>query len=173
MSIKVIGFDLFGTLVDLLGYSDKAERRAYGDCISNPVWHPFRWEPYWERMPEFPDSGEGIAKLQMEGFRVVCLSNAPFPLAMAIASHNGLCWDGIIPLETIRTYKPNPVTYQYAADLCQVNPSEFLMVSANKDFGDIENSRKVGCKSQLIRHPECPATVIELAEWLHAGKIGT
>ncbi len=171
MSIEVIGFDLFGTLVDLVGFSDRAERVHYGETIQAKPWRPFRWEPYWERMPEFPDSGEGIAKLQMAGYRVVCLSNAPFPLAMAIASANQFCWDGIVPLETIKLYKPHTETYAFACKLCQVFPEDFLMVSANKDFGDIENSRVVGCKSQLIRHPGCPATVIELAEWLKDGRI--
>jgi hypothetical protein len=31
------------------------------------------------------------------------------------------------------------------------------MVSANKDFGDIEAARKVGMQSALIRHKEFPS----------------
>jgi hypothetical protein len=40
------------------------------------------------------------------------------------------------------------------------------MVTANKDFGDIEASLALGMQAQLIRHPGTPATIIELAESL-------
>ena len=173
MSIKVIGFDLFGTVLDMRAYATDAERRGYGRVISANPWEPFRWPPRWEYMPAFEDSREGLLHLQHDGYFVVAMSNAPLGLAMRMSCHADLHWDAIIPLETIRTYKPNPATYKFAADLCEVAPSEFLMVSANKDFGDIEQARVAGCRSQLIRNPGYPDTIVDLAKWLQDGKVGT
>jgi len=164
--IKVIAFDLFGTVFDMAGVP-KDELRHYGETIRDPVWRPFEWPESWETLPEFDDSREGMLWLMEFGYRVVALSNAPLALTVRMSRNEPIVWDAIIPLETIKTYKPNVATYKFACDLLQCDPQDLLMVSANKDFGDIENAVAAGCKSQLVRHDGCPKDFIALANKLN------
>lgn len=170
MSVKVIGFDLFGTVFNMRGVP-REEILRYGQVIRSPEWFPFLWEKTWEFIPAFDDAQMGLAQLQADGYYVVAMSNAPLGLAMRMAAMSKLDFNAIIPLETIQRYKPDPATYDFAASLCTVENSEFLMVSANKDFGDIEAARSIGCKSQLIRHEGCPRDIIQLADMLKDGSI--
>lgn len=50
-----------------------------------------------------------------------------------------------------RVYKPSPKAYMTVCDVLDVDPVDVLMVTANKAFGDIEASTKLGMKAQLIR----------------------
>ena len=72
----------------------------------------------------------------------------------------------IIPLETIKTYKPNPACYTFAQQLCGVERHEFAMISANKSFGDIEAALALGMGAQLIRNPDTPETILDLVRLL-------
>lgn len=169
--IKVIGFDLFGTVFDLINHAASDDIDHYIKTIRSDTWTPFVWKPYWENMSAFSDSASGLHNLRESNYYVVALSNAPLALSMRMSANAGINWDAIIPLETIRTYKPNPVTYEFACELTGVKPEEFLMVSGNAGFGDIENAVKVGCKSQLIRNPGCPCDILDLARFLGKGLI--
>lgn len=162
--ITTIGFDLFGTVFDMAAVP-RDELKHYGDTIRAEHWKPFNWPPSWESLPPFPDSRSGLQLLRSKGYMVVAMSNAPMALAMRLSRNAGINWDGIIALEAHKVYKPNLGAYSVAMAMTRCRVGEFLMVSANKDFGDIEKSVEVGCQSRLIRHPE---TLFEFAESLPA-----
>jgi FMN phosphatase YigB (HAD superfamily) len=61
-----------------------------------------------------------------------------------------------------KIYKPNPLAYLTACAELDCRPSECIMISANKTFGDIEHSREVGMQSILIRDDKV-ADIIALA----------
>lgn len=171
-TIEVIAFDLFGTIHDAASYADRRDLERYWETISDKSgWRPFRWEPYWEKMPAFDDCVEGLGRLQVAGYKVVTLSNAPLALTVRMARSSQLSWDAIIPLEAYRIYKPDLRCYQLVPHLLQVPAEKCLMVSGNKKFGDIEGAKQCGLKSQLIRNPGCPKDLHELCEWLADGKI--
>jgi 2-haloalkanoic acid dehalogenase type II len=162
--LKVIAFDVFGTVFDLSAVN-RSEVRDYVRHIKQDEWQPLQLPSHWERLPAHPDSHLGIERLRQR-YLVVTLSNGPLPVQMALSRHNGICWDAIIPLEAVDVYKPNPRAYMYAIDLLQVKPSEVLMVTANEKFGDLEASRALGMEAILIRGSQGPKTIIELAERL-------
>jgi HAD superfamily hydrolase (TIGR01493 family) len=164
-AVKVLAFDLFGTVFDVADVP-REELRAYGDTIRAPEWQPFIWPKSWETMPAFPDSKFGLRALQAYGYYTVALSNAPLALAMRMIAHADLAFNAIIPLELIETYKPNPACYTYAQNLCGVERHEFVMISANKSFGDIEAALGLGMGAQLIRNPGMPATILDLVRLL-------
>ena len=163
--IKVLAFDLFGTVFDVFTVP-RGELSDYGDTIRAPEWKPFVWPKTWEKMPAFPDSKFGLRALQSYGYYTVALSNAPLALAMRMIANADLAFNAIIPLETIKTYKPNPACYTFAQQLCGVERHEFAMISANKSFGDIEVALALGMGAQLIRNPDTPETILDLVRLL-------
>ena len=97
------------TVLDGLSFTvPRGELSDYGDTIRAPEWKPFVWPKTWEKMPAFPDSKFGLRALQSYGYYTVALSNAPLALAMRMIANADLAFNAIIPLETIKTYKPNP-----------------------------------------------------------------
>lgn len=151
---RVVAFDLFGTVFDL-STAPREEVRHYIETIQAQPWRPFVWPPAWERLHPFADAA-WVQEISDLGFITAALSNAPLRLVTRISKNAHVRWDAIVPLELIQTYKPNPACYEFAATLLGVEPANLLMVSANEKFGDIENSRSVGCVSQLIGGDEVP-----------------
>lgn len=165
MSIKVIAFDVFGTVFDLSG-ADRKEVKDYITHIHEPVWSPLQLPKTWENLKAHPDSAEGIALLRKK-FMVVTCSNGPLGLLAKLSKNNGINWDAIIPLEMNKVYKPNPRAYMTVCEVLNVLPEEMLMVTANKTFGDLEASRALGMEAILIRDEESPVkTIIDLAKVL-------
>ena len=162
--LKVIAFDVFGTVVDLSGVP-RDEVRAYVDHIRQPEWAPLVVPESWERLPAFADSAEGIHRLR-EKFIVVTCSNGPLGFQTKLLKHAGVQFDAIIPLELNRVYKTNPKAYMTVCEVLGVEPSEVLMVTANEKFGDLEASRALGMEAVLIRGSGGPQTIVELAEML-------
>jgi 2-haloalkanoic acid dehalogenase type II len=161
--IKVIAFDVFGTVVDMSNVP-REELRAYGEHIRKPDWSPLVLPESWKTLPAFPDSAEGIARLK-EYFIVVTCANGPLRLLRAIADLNGIEWDAIIPLEANRVFKPDPRAYLTVCEVLGVDPSEVMMVTANvPGLGDLEVAASLGMTPQAIRQRSGPKTIIELAE---------
>lgn len=162
--MKVIAFDLFGTVFDLSSV-DRQEIRDYASQLRRDEWQPLKLPKSWETLPAHADSAEGIERLRKR-FIVVTCSNGPLGLTAKLSKNNGISWDAIIPLELNRVYKTDPLAYLTVCEVLAVRAEDVMMVTANKDFGDLEASAALGMTPQLIRDPDCPATIIELAERL-------
>jgi HAD superfamily hydrolase (TIGR01493 family) len=160
--IRVVAFDLFGTIFDLRSYSTKEELQGYADHLKQPYWSPLKLPKRWEDMPAFEDSIQGIFELRMKFFTVTC-SNAPLGLSIRMCKNADIEFDGVIPLELNKVFKTNPKAYMTVCEVMDVQPENVLMVTANKSFGDIEASRSVGMQSVLIRGESEIQTIPELA----------
>jgi 2-haloacid dehalogenase len=157
--MKVIAFDVFGTVVSLMGVT-KNEIWSYLDHIREPL----RLPESWEKLLAFPDSKEGLELLRQSYYVVTC-SNAPLGTLTKLSKYNGLNWDAIIPLELNKVYKPHHRAYLTVCEVMGVSTSEVMMVTANEKFGDLETSELIGMKPVLIRGEEIP-TIIDLAHHL-------
>lgn len=164
--VKVIAFDVFGTVFDLSGV-DRQELRDYAAHLRKPEWSPLRLPDSWNSLPAHSDSAEGIDRLRKKYFVVTC-SNGPLGLLAKMSKGSGIHWDAIVPLELNRVFKPRPAAYMTVCEVLGVQPQDVLMVTANKSFGDIEASRAIGMQAVLIRDEGGPKTIIELAEALGA-----
>jgi len=145
---KVIAFDLFGTLFDMSS-TTQGEREFYTDQTKVLPWIPLTLPETWRTLPVFPDVRDGIKSLRRH-CAVVTLSNAPMSHQIDMLVNAGLGVDGIIPLESRNVYKPNPWAYYVAADIMGVHPSSMMMVTANRKFGDLEQSIAAGMKAALL-----------------------
>ncbi len=168
MSLKVIAFDVFGTVFDLSSAA-REEVKDYVRHVHLPEWKPLKLPKSWETMPAHHDSAEGIALLRKQ-FIVVTCSNGPLGLLAKLSKHNNVQWDAIIPLELNKVYKPNPRAYRTVCEVLDVEPHEVLMVTANRTFGDLESSKRIGMQSVLIRSNGGPRTIIDLANLLGVKK---
>ena len=167
--LKVIAFDVFGTVVDL-SEAPREEVRAYARHIHQPQWQPLVLPESWARFSAHPDAALGIARLRQDYLVVTC-SNGPLGLLAKLSKHNGISWDAIIPLELNRVYKPSPRAYLTVCEVLGVLPQEVMMVTANKDFGDLEASAALGMTPMLIRG-ETQKTILDLAWLLELGQEG-
>lgn len=164
--LKVIAFDVFGTVVDLSGVP-REEIRDYARHIHKPDWEPITFPKSWEDIPAHPDSSAGIALLRQQ-YSVVTCSNSPTELLVKLSKRGNINWDAIIPIEAYKVYKPNPLAYLAIADLLRVDPSEVAMVTANPTFGDVEASAALGMLPIVIRQPgDGIQTITDLAHHLY------
>ncbi len=162
--IKVIAFDVFGTVFNLGGVNTQ-EVRNYVKHIHQEPWKPLTLPKSWETLPAHPDSAEGIRLLRQKYIVVTC-SNGPLGLLAKLSKFNGISWDAIIPMELNKVFKPKPEAYMTVCQVLGVSPQEVLMVTANEKFGDIEASQKLGMQAALIRGSSGPKDIIELAKSL-------
>lgn len=144
-------FDCFGTVFNM-SQIPKEDLRYYGSILKKPVWEPLNFPDHWKTIPPHPDSKEGLEKLRAEGHKVVALSNAPSDLMRELSDNARIVWDHIIPLEEYKIYKPNKLAYLTACAELDVAPSQCTMITANKDFGDLEGAAYVRMDTILIRH---------------------
>lgn len=162
--LKVIAFDLFGTVFDATTV-DRDEVRAYVRHVRNNCieWLPLLLPASWSNIPAHSDSVEGLKLLRRAGFKVVTCTNWPEYQINAVSNNAGIEWDHKVLLERYRIYKPHLSAY---AAICQelgVSADEVLMVTANPGAGDDTQPARIGMRSQLIREPGCPQTIIDLA----------
>lgn len=170
MNIKVIAFDVFGTVFDLASVP-REEVKAYVAHIKAPEWQPLELPVSWFDLKAHPDAKEGLELLRRR-YTIVTLSNGPIRLLTELTKRNDLSWDAIVPIEMARVYKPRLEAYWTVPKLFRCMPSEVLMVTANKTFGDIEAAHSLGMKAALIRDPDgCAKDIIDLAEKLLYGRL--
>lgn len=165
--IRVIAFDCFGTVFNMDGVR-REEIKAYVDHVSKNDFTPYQFPLSWLELSVHPDASEGIQLLQSAGYKCVTLSNGSADLLGHVSRRGNIFWDAIIDLASYRVYKPHIDAYRTVEKETGYKPEECLMVTANPTFGDIEGSAAIGMHSQVIRQPDTPQTIIELAEKLIA-----
>lgn len=169
--MKVIAFDVFGTVVDFSG-AHREDVRAYARHIAQPEWSPLTLPASWEHLPPHPDSVVGINRLRQKFFVVTC-SNGPLGLLAKLSKNAGIAWDAIVPLELNRVFKTRPKAYLTVCEVLGVEPKDVMMVTANETFGDLEAARALGMTPQLIRGTSPVPTITALADRLGCPDLGT
>jgi 2-haloacid dehalogenase len=104
----------------------------------------------WHRLPAWPDSVEGLARLG-ERYVLAALSNGGFALLTHLVKAAGLPFDCIVSAELARSYKPAPVVYRTTAGLLDVEPAEVLMVAAHS--WDIDGAHAAGFRTAFLERP--------------------
>lgn len=159
--IKVIAFDLFGTVFDPSGVPIE-EKREYVRQFTNKEFSPMKLPYSWREIPAFPDSKEGIELLRSR-YKVITCSNWDYSTTCGALYHSNIRVDGIIQLSEIRCYKPKLAAYAHICDAFLVEPSEVLFITGNKGGPDNTGApEKIGMRTILIRHG-WPNTITELA----------
>lgn len=165
MKPVLIAFDCFGTVFSMDGVS-RFEIQQYVQHVNKNDFTPFDFPLSWWSLKAHPDSEEGIARLQAAGFLCVALSNGSVDLLKHVSEAAGISWDHIVDLASHRVYKPNVEAYKTLEADLGIEPAYSLMVTANPTFGDVEGAAAIGMRSQVIRQPDTPRDIVQLAEEL-------
>lgn len=104
----------------------------------------------WHRLPPWPDSVAGLARLKAQ-WPIAALSNGNVSLLVEMARHAGLPWDMVFSAELFGHYKPDPECYLGAARLLDLQPAELLMVAAHP--GDLRGAQAAGLRTALVPRP--------------------
>ena len=104
----------------------------------------------WHRLPAWPDSVEGLARLKQK-YVLATLSNGNVALLVNMAKHAGLPWDAVLGAELARHYKPQPESYLITAELLGLAPHECALVAAHND--DLVAAGALGFRTAFVARP--------------------
>jgi len=174
MSIKVIAFDLFGTVFDP-STVDEHDCKIYIHAIKH--WRAYRqYMPVsprsiesFTRMQPYADSKQGIDWLREKGFITVAASNIPSCVSQSASFFPNLKWDLVMDYERMKIYKPDLAAYAAICDATKCLPNEVLFVTGNHGpfgIGDDIEPLKIGMQTAKIRRDSPIQTIIDLAATL-------
>lgn len=121
----------------------------------------------WERLPAWPDSRSGLARLKTD-YIIGPLSNGNTALLVNMAKYAGLPWDVVIGLDLLRAYKPNPAAYTGAASTLRLEPGEVMLAAAHNY--DLQAARGAGLATAFVLRatehgPEQATDLGPTADW--------
>ena len=79
------------------------------------------------------------------------LTNAGLAQVAELSFYGGLRWHAVLSTERVRTFKPNPATYQLAVDELHLHPQQTLFVAAHP--WDLTAAKKHGFRTAYLPRP--------------------
>jgi FMN phosphatase YigB (HAD superfamily) len=177
--IRVIAFDLFGTVFDPAS-ADERDRNVYTENLR--AWRDsriyFKTECVFSfaHLKPFDDSIQGLNLLRQAGYKLVAASNIPSGYARESSVYAGFVWDKILALENYRIYKPDLAAYAAICDETKCRPEEVLMVTGNHGkygIGDDVAPLLIGMQTMKIRRDSPVKDIISLADLMIGVKEGS
>ncbi|MCL5026112.1 MAG: haloacid dehalogenase type II [Chloroflexi bacterium] len=108
----------------------------------------------WQELNPFPDALEGLRRLKIR-YKLVVLSNGEKEfLAHLVKNRIKFDFDGVISVQEVGLFKPNPAVYRMAARVLGAEPCQLLMVSANSF--DVMGARASGYRGAYINRYDLP-----------------
>ena len=105
----------------------------------------------WHHLPPWPDAIAGLVRLRSR-FVLATLSNGGMALLVNLARAAGLPFDCILSTELVKSYKPDPRTYQLVPSLLAVRPAQTMMVAAHPY--DLSAAAAQGMRTAFVRRPQ-------------------
>ena len=87
----------------------------------------------YQRLRPFPDVISGLKAMKEEGHTLVAFSNGVEATARTLLDRAGVLehLHGVISVDDVKTFKPDPEVYHYLARRLGTEPSEIWLVSSN------------------------------------------
>jgi 2-haloacid dehalogenase len=102
--------------------------------------------------PEVPQVLDALAGRP----RVILSNGAPHRLAAAVASAGlGRCFEHVLSVDAVRTYKPSPLVYGLAPQATGIPASDLLFVSSNA--WDVAGAKSFGYQVAWCNRTGAPA----------------
>lgn len=101
-------------------------------------------------LPTHPDVVDGIRDLAASGIRLVTLSNGSTAVAEGLFERNGILgsFERLLSVQDAPAWKPAQEAYQYALDVCGVEPGDAMLVAVHP--WDIHGARQAGLRTAYI-----------------------
>jgi len=109
----------------------------------------------YQNLRPFPDVVPGLEALRKEGRVLVAFSNGVEATTRTLLSRAGVLphLDGVVSVDDLKTFKPNPEVYRYLARSLQRTPYETWLVSSNPF--DVIGAKNAGLRAVwLERKPD-------------------
>jgi len=106
-------------------------------------------------LPAFDEVKEALTKFKEKGFRLFAFSNGKAEAVEKLLDNAGIkdMFLGIVSVDDLKTFKPNPGAYAHFLRTAEVNGEEAWLISSNPF--DVTGSISAGLKSAWIqRSPE-------------------
>ena len=104
-------------------------------------------------LPPHPDVADGLDALASAGWRLFALTNSTQSAVDRQLEAAGIAdrFEGIVSVDSVRTFKPAPAPYQHIAEVAGAEPADMWMVAAH-DW-DLAGAKAVGMKTAFIARP--------------------
>ena len=85
------------------------------------------------RLPAYPDVPEALEQLEARGFKIVACSNGTGDTVRGLLERAGVLarFSGIVSVDPIRTFKPDPAVYEYLAAQVHAEKEMVCLISSN------------------------------------------
>jgi 2-haloacid dehalogenase len=105
----------------------------------------------YQTLRPFPDVISGLKAMKEEGHTLVAFSNGVEATARTLLDRAGVLsyLEGVISVDDLRTFKPDPQVYLYLAGRLRRAPEETWLVSSNPF--DVIGAKATGLKAAWIR----------------------
>ena len=87
----------------------------------------------YRTLPAFPDTVPGLRRVRDAGHRLLAFSNGPEASVRAVLDHATVLplLDGVVSVDDLHTFKPNPDVYSYLVERGGRKPEQTWLVTAN------------------------------------------
>ena len=104
-------------------------------------------------LPAHPDVIPALKRLKAAGFRLATLTNSASTQSPTLLEKAGIAefFEAQISIETVRSFKPHPATYRYAAQQIAVPLDRICLVACH--LWDTIGAQAAGCSSAFITRP--------------------
>jgi 2-haloacid dehalogenase len=84
-------------------------------------------------LPAFDDVAGSLESLAREDMRLYAFSNGLADAVEGLLEHAGIdhLFDGVISVDPLQTFKPDPVVYHHVTEITETEPSQCWLVSSN------------------------------------------
>lgn len=105
----------------------------------------------YQNLRPFPDVVPGIQALRQGGVTLVAFSNGVEATARALLERAGVLrhLDGVVSVDDLGTFKPDPEVYLYLARRMELPPEDVWLVSSNPF--DVIGAKSAGLKAAWIK----------------------
>jgi len=105
----------------------------------------------YQNLRAFPDVIPGIEALKGEGYTIVAFSNGVEGTTRTLLDRAGILphLDGVVSVDDLKTFKPNPQVYRYLAGRLRSVPEETWVVSSNPF--DVIGAKNASLKAAWVR----------------------
>jgi len=110
-----------------LDYADSLLQTGLDEATRQSLMRAYR------ELPAYADVPAALERLQGADCRLYPFSNGTAEMVAAVLEHAGIdgYFEDIISVDSLQTFKPDPVVYRHVIDLAGVDPADCWLVSSN------------------------------------------
>lgn len=103
------------------------------------------------RLPAYPDVPGSLKALEEDGFKIVACSNGTENAVRGLLEHAGVLpqFSGIVSVDGIRTFKPDPAVYEYLVDQVHAEKDMVWLISSNPF--DVIGAKSCGLRTAWVQ----------------------